>query len=297
MNPKNLIQSGLLELYALDLCSPEEKKQVEEAMANDEAVRKEFEEICDALDMLATESAVEVPTSLKEKVMAGLDSDSKTVSEADIEARPVTEIPEKPTVIAQATETTKPASTPTSGGVPVYDLNRWKWMAAASILLLAVSIGMNVKFFSDWQSAEEEVALLQQDKMLLSDENGTLQTKYRILKDQFSFFERDNIQTASLKGTETYPSTEALVFWDKSKGDVFLVANNLPKLGTNEQYQLWAIDNGKPVGAGLIPLNHEAGAAYQMSNVSSSQAFAITIEKEGGAEAPTLEKMVVIATL
>ncbi len=297
MTPKNLIQSGLLELYALDLCSPEEKMQVEEAMAQDEAVRKEYDEICEALDMLAVESSTDVPASLKEKVMASLE-DSFEAEILQQKREPKAE-PEKLKIQAtvEPTPLSVESTSPTSGGGVVVELNRWRWMAAASVALLALSIGLNVKFFSDVRNAEEQIGLLLQDKFLLSDENGTLQTEYKMLKEQYSFFERDNLVSATLKGTPNNEDKEALVFWDKAKGDVFLVANNLPPLGKDEQYQLWAIDNEKPVGAGLIPQNHEEGAAFKMSNISSSQAFAITIEKAGGAESPTLEKMVVVAAI
>lgn len=299
MTPKNLIQSGLLELYALDLCSPEEKMQVEEAMAQDEAVRKEYDEICEALDMLAVETSTEVPASLKDKVMASIEDSFETSTDGTLDANEPfieKEMPSPKPAIEPAPLKVEHTS-PTSGGGVVVELNRWKWMAAASVALLALSLGLNVKFFSDVRNAEEQIGLLLQDKFLLSDENGTLQTEYKMLKEQYSFFERDNLVSATLKGTPNNEDKEALVFWDKAKGDVFLVANNLPPLGKDEQYQLWAIDNEKPVGAGLIPQNHEEGAAFKMSNISSSQAFAITIEKAGGAESPTLEKMVVVAAI
>ncbi len=271
--------------------------QVEEAMAQDEAVRKEYDEICEALDMLAVESSTDVPASLKEKVMASLE-DSFEAEILQQKREPKAE-PEKLKIQAtvEPTPLSVESTSPTSGGGVVVELNRWRWMAAASVALLALSIGLNVKFFSDVRNAEEQIGLLLQDKFLFSDENGTLQTEYKMLKEQYSFFERDNLVSATLKGTPNNEDKEALVFWDKAKGDVFLVANNLPPLGKDEQYQLWAIDNEKPVGAGLIPQNHEEGAAFKMSNISSSQAFAITIEKAGGAESPTLEKMVVVAAI
>ncbi|TNE79477.1 MAG: anti-sigma factor [Bacteroidetes bacterium] len=296
MNPRNLIQSGLLELYALNLCSPEEKMQVEEAMAQDETVRKEYDEICEALDMLAVESSIEAPASLKEKVLAKIEDPAEAPIASETPA-------EKPIELPKTTPAEKPqpkpvqSESPISGGAKVVDLNRWKYMSAAAVALLVISLGFNVKFFSDVQNAEEQIGVLLQDKYLLSDENGTLSTEYKILKDRFSFFERDNLVSATLKGTPENEGKEAIVFWDKSKGDVFLVANNLPPLGKDEQYQLWAIDNEKPLGAGLIPQNHQEGIAFKMSNVSSSQAFAITVEKAGGAESPTLEKMVVVATI
>lgn len=80
MSNKDLIQSGLLELYALDLCSPEEKAKVEAALASDEAVMKEYLEITEALDHLAVEQAIEPPTGLKQSLFERLDGQPVRIS-------------------------------------------------------------------------------------------------------------------------------------------------------------------------------------------------------------------------
>ena len=117
------------------------------------------------------------------------------------------------------------------------------------------------------------------------------------MQQQYAFLSDKNLKAASLVGTEAYPELEALIFWDDARGDFYLVTNELPALGEDEQYQLWALDNGVPKDAGLVPSDFKDGGAYKLSNISSAQAFAITIEKKGGAKSPTLEKMVVFGTI
>ncbi|HPZ88874.1 MAG TPA: anti-sigma factor, partial [Flavihumibacter sp.] len=58
-----------------------------------------------------------------------------------------------------------------------------------------------------------------------------------------------------------------------------------------KQYQLWAIVNGKPQNAGLLQNCNEF--CYLSTN-SNAQAFAITLEKTGGSEEPTLTEMLVL---
>ena len=58
---------------------------------------------------------------------------------------------------------------------------------------------------------------------------------------------------------------------------------------TGKQYQLWAIVDGKPVDAGVI--NNCIGLC-KMKKIDHAEAFAITLEKEGGSPTPTLNRNV-----
>jgi len=286
LSSKDLIQSGILELYALGLCSEEESSRVEEALRSDSRVRKEYDEVCEALDHLAIEQSVEPPSFLKGKLMDKVD----VLEQKAVQA----EKPEK----AEDTPA-KPLKKDLKQEVPVRAIgaSRWQWLAAASVVLLMASAGLNYNFYQRMNSAEEEAAVLRNNNMLLSDENGIIQTNYEVMQQQYAFLGDKNLKAASLFGTKAYPELEALIFWDASRGDVYLVANELPALGEDEQYQLWALDNGIPKDAGMVPSDFKDGGAYKLKNISSSQAFAITIEKKGGAQSPTLEKMVVFGNI
>lgn len=284
MSSKDLIQSGILELYALGLCSEPEASRVEEALRSDSQVRKEYDEVCEALDHLAVERSVEPPSFLKGKLMDQIDA----LENAGIKQESIEE--ETPVI---------PLKNEEKAEVPEREIgvNRWQWVAAASVVLLMVSAGINYNFYQRMNSAEEEAAILRNNNMLLSDENGIIKTNYELMQQQYAFLGDNNLKAASLVGTKAYPKLEALIFWDDARGDVYLVANELPPLGEGEQYQLWALDNGVPKDAGLIPNDFKDGGAYKLRNISSCQSFAITIEKKGGAQSPTLEKMVVFGNI
>lgn len=285
MSSKDLIQSGILELYALGLCSEEESSRVEEALRSDEQVRKEYDEICEALDHLAAEQSVEPPQFLKEDVLKAIDALDEVESPL---SKPV-ETEEK--ITPQKTiENTEPK-------VVALPVNRWQRIAVAAMILLTGSIAANYSLYTRWADAEEEAAVLRNNNMFLTDENGIIQSKYDVMKEQYAFLGEKNLKTVALKGTEAYPDLEAMVFWDNTDGDVYVVPNGLASLGEDEQYQLWALDNGVPKDAGMVPVDFADGGAYHLKNISSSQAFAITIEKKGGSPTPNLEKLVVIGNL
>lgn len=297
MSSKDLIQSGILELYALGLCSKEEALRVEEALLADKQVKKEYDEVCAALDHLAEERTVQPPAGLKAKVMAKIEaSGQEPVAEPESNeedhsgAKKTRAIPAQKKVVPEYTQLT---GAPLSKPRIVY----YQWLAAASVILFFASAAINWELYKRMNNAEEEAAILRNNNMLLTDENGSIRTNYELMRQQYAFLENKNIRAGNLAGTPAYPEQEALVFWDKVKGDVFLIANELKPLAPNEQYQLWALDNGVPKDAGLLPGDFTDGTAYKLGNISSSQAFAITIEKKGGALSPTLDKMVVFGKI
>lgn len=301
MSSKDLIQSGILELYALGLCSKEETLRVEEALRNDEQARKEYDEVCQALNLLAEERRIAPPAALKGRLMDKIDAleqdHTKNTSEpgAKENAEKIAPaIPAKKKIKQNARSITNAAP----GETRIHQLaTRYKWLAAASVILFMGSAALNWNYYQRMTTAEQEAAVLRNNNMLLSDENGSIRTTNERLQQQYAFLENKNVQAANLIGTTAYPDLEAMVFWDKVKGDVYLIANELKPLGADEQYQLWALDNGIPKDAGLLPGDFVDGSAYKLGNISSSQAFAITIEKKGGATAPTLEKMVVFGKI
>ncbi|MEO6221544.1 MAG: hypothetical protein ABIO81_14010, partial [Ginsengibacter sp.] len=74
MNIKDTISSGLLELYALGLASPEQTDEVETIIAQHHEVKLELEEIQKSLETYAQAHAVEPPASVREKIFSRVTS-------------------------------------------------------------------------------------------------------------------------------------------------------------------------------------------------------------------------------
>ena len=83
----------------------------------------------------------------------------------------------------------------------------------------------------------------------------------------------------------------ATVYWNPKTNEVYLLNNSLVKTPQGKQYQLWAIIDGKPVDAGVIS---NCDGVCKMKNISNAQAFAVTLEQEGGSPTPTLTAMFVV---
>ncbi|SHK57267.1 anti-sigma factor [Epilithonimonas mollis] len=269
MNTKEYISSGIIESYILGLASPEEAGILECIMKNNAEVKAAFEEAQKTLEDLATAQALSPPTELKSKIWHKIQQQQKTESHPDT----------LPTDLA-----------------PVKNLSRhqnkksysWKIITAAASILLLISLASNVFWINIQSRNELQIAELQTQKQ---SQNLAIQQITQKLK----LFSNPNIHQVALKGVEKHPDSEAVVLWDTETKAVYLSAENLPKAPEGMQYQLWAIVDGKPVSAGMYSIDKDSRIA--LANIPRAQAFAITLEKEGGSKIPTMENMFVIGSI
>ena len=98
-----------------------------------------------------------------------------------------------------------------------------------------------------------------------------------------------------LQGMGIAQGKEASLFWNEAQGKAYLSAGSLPPPPPGKQYQLWSIADDIPYDAGLLL----PGVAnlQSMNEVTKAQAFAITLEKEGGSPTPTLDQMVAMGAI
>jgi len=101
------------------------------------------------------------------------------------------------------------------------------------------------------------------------------------------------MKTIPLLGVEKHPDMKATVYFENASNLVYLTLENLPVTPKDQQYQLWAIVDGKPVSLGVYDQDSTL-SVQKMTAVSSAQAFAITLEKRGGVASPTMENMYVM---
>ena len=271
MNIEEYISSGILESYILGIASPEEAGILECVMKNSAEVRAAFEEAQKTLEDLATAQAVTPPNGLETKIWAKIQQE-QTVEEL------------KPVV----SEKTDHKIGETTQKIYLDKSINWQRYAIAASVLFLVSIVGNFFWINDISNNKKEIARLQTEK---KSQDLALQTSH----EKLAILSNPNILSIPLKGVEKYPDSKAMVYWDKNSKNVYLNAENLPKAPKGMQYQLWAIVDGKPVSAGMYTSEKDTHIA--LSNIPSAQAFAITLEKQGGSKNPTMENMFVIGNI
>jgi anti-sigma-K factor RskA len=258
VNLQEYISSGRIESYVLGLASEEEKLEFEElALKHPEmlAVKRTFEQ---ELETYASSAAVMIPP-------------------ADGRFRFLEAIQTYPS------NNQSKIINMENGTTPMRKNNLSRFVAAASVILLA-----GCAWFA-WHSYAENEALKNSNKELEAKLRSTDSILNQIASEQ-KMVSDSNVTVVNMVGTKVAPRSSSNIYWDSAHSDVYLVVKNMPKLPNDQQYQLWALIDGKPKDLGGFDMNDDK-VILKMKNTQKAEAFAITIEQKGNTAGPTLEKM------
>jgi anti-sigma-K factor RskA len=264
VNVKEYISSGIIESYVLGLLSEDERAQFE-------AVCLQYPEVLDARILFEY--------SLEEQLLKDakqLPPELKIEAERRILSTPGTY--HTPESIRQVT--------------PVRRLNAWKWVAAASLIIMAGSLYYAYRANEKYNESRQSIARIE-------NERAAANAELTAMKREAEMMVKPGMKLASLKGTAHAQQASAMIFWDTaSSKNVYLMISNLPQPSTDHQYQLWAMLNGTPTDLGLIDMNvGQKRLMIKMKNVQQAEAFAITLEPKGGSVQPTMDSMYVVGSL
>lgn len=254
MEEQHIISSGILELYATGLASAIETQQVEKLLQENLKIAAELNAIQSSLEAYANMNAVTPANGIKEKIFSKINTEN-LVSDYN------------PTVF-------------TSRIIPL--TNYWKIGAAAAIALLIGSTALNVNYYKKYNTATTELQQSKQQLALVEQKSNEIKNDLDIVHNRYSV-------PVALTGQPASPDATAKIFWMKNTGDVMIDASNLPDAPAGKQYQFWAIVDGVPVDGGLI-ITNDKGKKFRMQKMKAfgkAQAFAISLEKEGGNPTPT----------
>lgn len=266
MNVQEIISSGALELYAMQALSPAEMEEMEQNLAKYPALRAELEQIELSLEQLSQQGAITPSDNLLENIHQAIDKEDET---------PI--IPIQP-VVQSATQ---------------IQSKKYNPMSIAASVLLICSVGMNIYYISQNSKLNKQNAQLLSEKTLLVQNNTVL---YNNNTESMAMLQ-ELVDDASIKvpmgGTEAYPNMKANVIFNEQTHKTYVWSGSLPKLTNDQQYQLWALVDGKPIDLGVFDPQNEIINLKSLKE--KPQAFAVTIEAKGGKPAPTLSAMCLYA--
>lgn len=277
------ISSGIIESYVLGLASEEEVSILNCIRKNNVEVEQAIAEAEKALEGLADIQAMAMPDTLKQDIWNRLEAENLVLKDDQSDGLP-TEGAISPDAVVQA-----PILNTQEVPKRIVPARSYGWAIAASILFV-LSVSANLFFY---QQQKENKEMLVQANTTLDTQNSTL----AILQYKWSLVQNPAVKTIALKGVENKPDLHALVFWDQTSKAVYLSLEQMPAAPKGKQYQLWAMVDGQPVSAGVFPLNAKEAMASKMLDVSKAQAFAITLEDEGGKPVPTLTELCVMGSI
>jgi len=262
VNLQEYISSGIIESYVMGLASESERAEFDQLCTQYPelvAARRDFEE---KLEKYASENAEIPPSTVKVKVLEAIGNSPSRKSTS----------PNSPKIINMENSS---SSVRGSGGS--------RFIAAASVILLIV-----LAWFA-YQSYTQNADLKNKNAALEAKYNSTDSILKQIIEEQ-KIVKDPNVTVVNMVGTQTAPKSSANIYWDSTSSNVFLVVKNMPKLPSDQQYQLWALIDSKPKDLGVFDATDEK-VILKMKNTQKAQAFAITIEQKGGSPSPTLKKM------
>ena len=265
MEAKEIISSGLLELYATGLASADEVMLVERSLLEYPEVADELLGITNSLEMYANSFAIQPDASVKDKIFSriNIETVSKTFNPNTINVSDI-ELPKNGKL---------------SKVVHISDY--WKFTAAASIVLLLGSIALNISLYNKSSNSSNRLQQTQQQLAVLQEESKSMEQDIQVVQNKYS-------RPVSLRGLEAAPNAAAKIFWIENTGELYIDPSNLPDAPSGKQYQLWGIVDGKPVDAGMIK-TIEKGYKFSIQKMKSfgrAEAFAVTLENEVGNKSP-----------
>jgi len=176
----------------------------------------------------------------------------------------------------------------------------WRPMAVAASLLLFSSVLGNFYFFNKLKQSTQKVIALQNEKSVLVENSNIFKANYDKTAQQLESIRKPGTRIVELEGQKIAPDSKAIVYWNPEKQTVFIDANQMPTPPPGKVYQLWSLklDPLTPKDAGLLSA-YKVGEDnfFQVKNVENAEAFAITLEPEGGSINPTLDHLYVIGNL
>ena len=246
-----------LDDYALSHLTPDEREDVEAHVRACAACTRDLQEINEALALVADSApAMEPPASLKARVIA-----------------------------AVAAQPQEPSREPAFGGRS--GSRRWKWLslaAAAALIVLAVMLNQT-------ETARRQLARDVQRSNAAAD---TLRDRLQRFSGQtdlaLSILTASDMREVSLAGRENAVAAAARAYWSPTRG-LLVVADRMPAPPPGRIYQVWVIDGGQPVSAGLLG-DQSSGRGMLIAppprpGTGSAVTVAVTDEPPGGLTAPS----------
>jgi anti-sigma-K factor RskA len=253
----------LAALYVAGLLSEDEAREFAAALESN----SELLELTARLSMAAAEYSGTVPArhpspQLKARIMAQISAEQKTV-----------ELPESKAFMAL------------------------KWLAgfaAGFAALCATLFVYQLQLRDTIKSQNEKIAGLSQLAATLQSATNDLRREIVALQETNRLA---NLRIAMLNSVaESSPKTLGVSLWDGEKQSGVFVAENLKALPSDQDYELWVIDETKtPVAAGVFRVDENGRVKMEFRPsrlVKTAGMFAVTAEAKGGVASPTMKNMV-----
>lgn len=255
MTPEEIITSGKLEMYVCGSLPENEASEIQDAINTYPEVKREVEEIEKSLLLLAETVAPTVQAITWTKI---LNTISKNKNK-DTKLRTL--------------------------NLPA--ITGW----AAAILFMGGILWM----LKQTNDLNKSIQVTTTENTVLREEIVKTESQLAENTEVLEVLRSKDYQAYTLPGNQAVaPEAFAKVYLNKKDNVAYIDTKGLPVAPRGKVYQVWSLkmDPLTPTSVGLISAENEMGEGiYKFVNFPDPEAFGITLEPEGGSEAPTLSQL------
>ncbi|MEM8523397.1 MAG: anti-sigma factor [Bacteroidota bacterium] len=253
MNEKEkILNSGILEQYALGLLEGEELRRAEHYLQKYPELREHITDIQDAMEAIVMQNGIQPPPALRQNILSEIDR-------------------------LEQNENTLP-QTSKNKQFPLLPI-------AASIAAIGLLI-LGFLFFKKNQQIQDSYNQLERRYAALAEQCAQ---KEVIANTERNYLLNPATQTVQLQGNSKAPEAFVAVYFNPEEEKALLNIVNLPKSPADKQYQLWADVDGHMESMGVFDADNLE--LQEMDFVANASSLNITLEPLGGSEEATVEEL------
>lgn len=258
MNINEYISSGVLESYVLGELSAEARAEVERNLERYPALKTELTEIEQTQEQLLLGLGIKPREEVKKALLEKIEPKIPAGKQVQL-----------------------PSQSP---------LTFWKLAVAASVTIAIIAVYMAYDYRSRWMRTASDLSQMMTQNQRIAEDYNTVNKRIDQLENDVQVMENPDFKRVVMRGTENAPTAMAYVYWNENSREVYLRIQDMKSLSSENQYQLWAIIDGKPVDAGVF--DAPSSGLLKMKNVGDGAAtFAVTVEPKGGSPTPSLQML------
>ncbi len=146
-----------------------------------------------------------------------------------------------------------------------------------------VSVGLLIILFVNNMSLRNE----------LTDQKNSLESLQASLEKDtgmMDFMLDPNVETLQLAGAMANVNASGKLMWDKNTQGALLLVSEIPALEQGMEYQVWCLEDNKPVSLGTFTLNDKGQSMMEIDSMpepSKDMQVLVTLEPKGGMPHPT----------
>jgi anti-sigma-K factor RskA len=168
---------------------------------------------------------------------------------------------------------------------------RWALLAAAASLLIAAgSLWRQARLGDELERLGAERDRLAREVSGLGQQLGLARSESQRMAESLAIIASPGSHSVQLAGLDAAPKASGHTYVNPQRGEAVFYAFGLPAPEPGKTYQLWWIQDGKPVSAGTFGVDERGSGSLRVEHVAPAgqiQAWAVTVEPAGGVPQPT----------